>query len=99
MRYRGGWSARESGGTGLRGDPPIPTVEPDPGHAGAGSVMIAIVGGGVIGLSVAWRLTRAGHEVTLIDPAPMSGGSWVAAGMLAPVAEAWPGEEGLLTIG
>ncbi len=61
--------------------------------------MIAIVGGGVIGLSVAWRLIEAGRDVTLIDPAPMSGGSWVAAGMLAPVAEAWPGEEGLLDIG
>jgi glycine oxidase len=61
--------------------------------------MIAVVGGGIIGLSVAWRLTTAGHAVTLVDPAPMSGGSWVAAGMLAPVAEAWPGEEGLLAIG
>lgn len=63
------------------------------------SAQIAVVGGGVIGLSVAWRLASAGRSVTLIDPEPASGASWVAGGMLAPVAEAWPGEEGLLGIG
>ncbi|HET9138787.1 glycine oxidase ThiO [Actinophytocola sp.] len=63
------------------------------------SKQIAVVGGGVIGLSVAWRLACAGHRVRLIDPAPASGASWVAGGMLAPVAEAGPGEEGLLELG
>jgi glycine oxidase len=63
------------------------------------SAQIAVVGGGVIGLSVAWRLAAAGHRVVVIDPAPATGASWVAGGMLAPIAEAWPGEEGLLTIG
>jgi glycine oxidase len=63
------------------------------------SAQIAVVGGGVIGLSVAWRLAVAGHRVVVIDPAPATGASWVAGGMLAPIAEAWPGEEGLLTIG
>jgi glycine oxidase len=60
---------------------------------------IAVVGGGVIGLSVAWRLARAGRRVCLIDPAPATGASRVAGGMLAPVAEAWPGEEALLELG
>lgn len=60
---------------------------------------VAVVGGGVIGMSTAWRLADAGYRVTLIDDAPASGSSWVAGGMLAPVAEAWPGEEALLELG
>ncbi|GAB3434392.1 glycine oxidase ThiO [Flindersiella endophytica] len=60
---------------------------------------VAVVGAGVIGLSVAWRAATAGHHVTLIDPAPASGASWVAGGMLAPVSEAWHGEEDLLALG
>jgi glycine oxidase len=59
---------------------------------------VVVVGGGVIGLSVAWRLAD-GHAVTVVDPAPARGASWVAGGMLAPVTEAWPGEEELLGIG
>lgn len=61
-------------------------------------VNVVVVGGGVIGLSVAWRLAGE-HDVTLVDPAPARGASWVAGGMLAPVTEAWPGEEGLLDLG
>lgn len=57
-----------------------------------------VVGGGVIGLSVAWRLA-ARQRVTLLDPAPEAAASWVAGGMLAPVTEAWPGEERLLDLG
>lgn len=60
---------------------------------------VAVVGGGVIGLSVAWRAAAAGHQVTVIDPTPGHGASWVAGGMLAPVAEAWPGEEAALLLG
>src|SRR5690606_9499431 len=60
---------------------------------------VAVVGGGVIGLSVAWRAAAAGHAVTLFDPEPAAGASWVAGGMLAPVAEAWPGEEAVLELG
>lgn len=59
---------------------------------------VVVVGGGVIGLSVAWRLAGE-HDVTLVDPAPARGASWVAGGMLAPVTEAWPGEEDLLDLG
>ncbi|WIX86104.1 glycine oxidase ThiO [Amycolatopsis sp. DG1A-15b] len=61
---------------------------------------LAVVGGGVIGLSAAWRAAAKGHQVTLYDPEPVRGGaSWLAGGMLAPVTEAWPGEEDVLRLG
>ncbi|MFP5019506.1 glycine oxidase ThiO [Pseudonocardia phyllosphaerae] len=60
---------------------------------------LAVVGGGVIGLSAAREAARAGWTVTVYDPAPGSGASRVAGGMLAPVTEAWPGEEDLLALG
>ncbi|BBZ49741.1 glycine oxidase ThiO [Mycobacterium heidelbergense] len=59
---------------------------------------LAVVGGGVIGLSVARRAARAGWSVRVHrtgDP----GASWVAGGMLAPHSEGWPGEERLLRLG
>jgi glycine oxidase len=60
---------------------------------------LTVVGAGVIGMSCAWRAATAGFRVTVLDPAPASGASWVAGGMLAPVTEAWPGEEELLDLG
>ncbi|TCP56614.1 glycine oxidase [Tamaricihabitans halophyticus] len=60
---------------------------------------LAIVGGGVIGLATAWRAARAGYAVTLVDPAAGDGASLVAGGMLAPISEAWPGEEDVLRLG
>lgn len=60
---------------------------------------VLVLGAGVIGLSASWRAARDGHAVTVLDPAPTSGASWVAGGMLAPVTEAWPGEEALLALG
>src|ERR1700679_1294061 len=54
---------------------------------------VLVVGGGVIGLSCAWRLAEVGHQVTLVAPEPgREGASWVAAGMLAPVTEVQFGE-------
>ena len=51
-------------------------------------VRIAVVGGGVIGLSAAWELSRRGHQVTLFEPAsPDRSTSWAAAGMIAPAYE------------
>src|SRR5207342_2271176 len=41
----------------------------------------------------------SGWTVTVLDPRPARGASWVAGGMLAPVTEAWPGEEELLDLG
>ena len=60
---------------------------------------VTVIGAGVIGMSCAWRAAAAGLRVTVLDPAPASGASWVAGGMLAPVTEAWPGEEELLDLG
>jgi glycine oxidase len=60
---------------------------------------LLVLGAGVIGLSCAWRAARDGRRVTVLDPDPRSGASWVAGGMLAPVTEAWPGEEALLALG
>jgi glycine oxidase len=56
-----------------------------------------IVGAGVIGLAIAWRLAQAGCRVTVFDRGDVGrGASWAAAGMLAAAAETEPGEETLL---
>jgi glycine oxidase len=60
--------------------------------------MLAVIGGGVIGLSVARRAAQAGWPVR-VHRTGEPGASWVAGGMLAPHSEGWPGEEGLLRIG
>jgi glycine oxidase len=57
-----------------------------------------VVGGGVIGLGIAWRAALAGLTVTVVDPAIGRGASWAAAGMLAPVTEVHYGEEALLAL-
>lgn len=63
------------------------------------ATQVHVVGGGVIGLSTAWELSRNGHEVTLLAPTPgRDGASWVAAGMLAPVTEAQFGESALTAL-
>ncbi|RUP01759.1 MAG: glycine oxidase ThiO [Mycobacterium sp.] len=59
---------------------------------------VAVIGGGVIGLSVARRAARAGLPVT-VHRSQEPGASWVAGGMLAPHSEGWPGEERLLRLG
>lgn len=59
---------------------------------------VDVIGGGVIGLSIAWRCLQEGHDVRVYDPAPGSGASGVAAGMLAPTGEARFGEEPLHTL-
>ena len=57
-----------------------------------------VVGGGVIGLAIAWRAALAGMTVTVVDEAPGRGASWAAAGMLAPVTEVHYGERPLLAL-
>jgi glycine oxidase len=66
--------------------------------AGRGRPDAVVVGGGAIGLASALRLAQRGLAVTVVDPDPGSGASGVAAGMLAPVTEARPGEEDLLRL-
>jgi glycine oxidase len=58
---------------------------------------VAIVGGGPIGLACAWRAAQRGLRVCVLDAGEP--GAWhVAAGMLAPVAEANFGEDALLDL-
>ncbi|MGP5397051.1 glycine oxidase ThiO [Arthrobacter rhombi] len=47
----------------------------------------AVIGAGIIGLSIGWELARGGYQVTVIDPAPAAGATHAAAGMLAAVTE------------
>ncbi|MGY0502032.1 glycine oxidase ThiO [Nocardia sp. FBN12] len=60
---------------------------------------LAVVGGGAVGLAVAWRAAEAGWTVTVFDPEPARGASYVAGGMLAPLSEGWPGEDRVLVFG
>ncbi len=47
-----------------------------------------IIGGGIIGNAVAWRLARAGLEVTILERGRAGQeASWAAAGMIAPQVE------------
>lgn len=49
---------------------------------------VLIIGAGVAGLGVGWRLLQAGAEVTILERGqPGMGASWAAAGMLALTAE------------
>ncbi len=61
---------------------------------------VVVIGGGAIGLSVAWRAARRGLRTVVLErDAAGHGTSRYAAGMLAPVAEVTPGEEPLLELG
>jgi glycine oxidase len=58
-----------------------------------------VIGAGVIGLGIAWRLAQAGCAVCLYDRGIAGhGASWAAAGMLAAAVETEPGEESLLAL-
>ncbi|GFG71918.1 glycine oxidase ThiO [Mycolicibacter senuensis] len=59
---------------------------------------LAVIGGGVIGLSVARQAARAGWSVR-VHRTGDHGASWVAGGMLAPHSEGWPGEDRQLRLG
>ncbi|WP_104107950.1 FAD-dependent oxidoreductase [Nocardioides sp. 616] len=63
------------------------------------TLRVRVLGAGIIGLTCALELGRRGHRVEVVDPAPGSGASWAAAGMLSPAGEAWHGEADLLRTG
>jgi glycine oxidase len=61
--------------------------------------VIAIVGGGIIGLSVGWYLASRGVKTIVYDRGEAGrAATWASAGMLAPNLEAEPGEEKLLPL-
>ncbi len=60
---------------------------------------VAVIGGGVIGLAVAWRAAQNGMSVAVLERGELGGGtSRVAAGMIAPIAEANLVERSLLRL-
>jgi glycine oxidase len=60
---------------------------------------VAVIGAGVSGLGIGWRLALAGCPVTVFERGEAGrGASWAAAGMLAAGLEAEPGEERLLAL-
>lgn len=55
---------------------------------------VAIIGAGIVGLSIAFELAGRGAHVRVFDTGePAMAASWAAAGMLAPITEAPPDEQ------
>ena len=68
----------------------LPNTSPD----------VVVVGGGIAGLTSAWRAAQRGAKVVLLERGELAGeASRAAAGMLAPAAEADLGERALLELG
>jgi len=65
---------------------------------GTSSLKCTIIGAGITGLAIAWKLSTDGHQVSLIDPQEGPATSAVAAGMLGPTAEHAPGEDRLTAL-
>jgi D-amino-acid dehydrogenase len=61
--------------------------------AGQGGSRAAVVGAGIVGLSVAWFLQEEGFEVTVFDARGVAGGAsagnagWITPGMVSPLPE------------
>ncbi|MFH8249323.1 glycine oxidase ThiO [Microbacterium sp. B2969] len=62
------------------------------------SADVVVVGGGIVGLSIAWRAAQTGRSALVIDPSPAQGATFAAAGMLAPVSEFHAQEAHLLPL-
>jgi glycine oxidase len=68
-------------------------------HASEKRPTVAIIGAGIIGLSIGFRLAEAGCHVDVFDRAEAGrGATFAAAGMLAAGVEAEPGEQILLPL-
>ena len=59
---------------------------------------VVVIGGGLIGTSIGWRLRQAGVDVVVVVGERSAAASRVAAGMLAPVTEATFTEQRLLQL-
>lgn len=71
---------------------PVPETAPDL------EADVIVIGGGIIGLGIAHEARAAGRSVVVVDPAPATGATFAAAGMLAPVSELHYQEEDLLEL-
>lgn len=68
-------------------------------HQSDRSYDVAIVGGGIAGLAVAWRAQQRGLRTVVLERERIAGAATrVAAGMLAPISEARTGERQLLAL-
>ena len=59
---------------------------------------VIVIGGGLIGTSISWRLRQAGVDVVMVVGERSSAASGVAAGMLAPITETTFTEQRLLQL-
>ncbi len=59
---------------------------------------VLIIGGGLIGSAIGWRLAQAGVDAMIIAGEPDAAASQVAAGMLAPISETTFTEQALLPL-
>ncbi|MGG5171135.1 glycine oxidase ThiO [Pseudarthrobacter sp. J1738] len=59
---------------------------------------VAVIGAGIVGMAIAYQALTSGRSVVLIDPAPGTGATHAAAGMLAPVSELHYQEQQLLEL-
>jgi len=60
---------------------------------------VAIIGAGVVGLGIAWRLAKRAEVLVFDRGKAGAGATYAAAGMLAACCEAEPGEEALTALG
>ncbi len=63
------------------------------------SPRVTVIGSGVCGLGIGWRLSELGYKVDVFEAEEVGkGATWAAAGMLAAGVECEPGEEKLLEL-
>lgn len=69
-----------------RGQPP--SDKQTTGDPASSEHSIAVVGGGIIGLAIAWSLVNRGYRITILEKGTFAAeASWAGAGMLAPGGE------------
>jgi glycine oxidase len=64
----------------------------------AGTAEVIVIGGGLIGTAISWRLRQAGIDVVMVVGERSAAASHVAAGMLAPITETTFTEQKLLQL-